>query len=165
MKAALFPKLAQYLTAQGLSRVHPDATENTARAAVAALAGLGHSEQLWSGDLHTGVQLVSVISGEKLPGVELARRAPLLAERAVALGERVKGEVQVLQLVAYDRPVPSQERSFILGKARVQPWFPLSRGQVATWIFALSEPALYATRFRGWPPELSADQLRALLAG
>jgi hypothetical protein len=28
---------------------------------------------------------------------------------------------------------------------------------------ALAEPALYAGPFRGWPEELSADQIRALL--
>ena len=86
------------------------------------------------------------------------------AERRDEDGGRAKGEVQVLQLALYDRQVPPEERQFIVENARVAPWWPLSRGRVATWVVALSEPALYAAQFRGWPQELSADQFRALLA-
>lgn len=164
MKAEFLPKLAAYLKEAGLSRVHADAIEPTARAAVAALAGLPHYEQIWVGDLRFSVQLVAVASGERVPGVEFARRAQLLRERALALSDRVKGEVQALQLAVYDRPVPPQERAFVLEKARVRSRWPLARGRVATWVVALGEPQIYPARFRGWPPELGADQLRALLS-
>jgi len=110
------------------------------------------------------VQLVVVASGERLPGVEFARRAQMLRERATSLSARVKGEVQVLQLALYERPVPAEEREFVIERAKAVPRWPLSRGRVATWVVALSEPALYAGAFRGWPEELSADQLRKLLA-
>lgn len=163
-KAELLPKIAGLLLQSGFARVHPDARETNARAAMEALAGLPSYEQLWVGDLRQGVQVVALASGERLPGVELARRAPLLAERARALSARVKGQVQVLQLVAYDRPVPRQERDFVLGKARVAGFLPFTRGKVATWILALAEPALHTARLRGWPAELGADQLRALVA-
>ncbi|HET9751720.1 MAG TPA: hypothetical protein VFP52_02115, partial [Myxococcales bacterium] len=59
--------------------------------------------------------------------------------------------------------VSVHERELVLSTARVAAWWPLARGRVVTWIAALSEPALYAGKFRGWPEELSADQLRALL--
>jgi hypothetical protein len=72
--------------------------------------------------------------------------------------------VQVLQLAVYERPVPPEERDFVVEKARAASRWPLARGRVATWVVALTEPALYAGAFRGWPPELSADQLRTLLA-
>jgi hypothetical protein len=163
MKAAWLRKLEQVLTGAGLTRVHPESIEPTARAAVEALAGLPHYEQIWTGDLHTTVQIVVVASGERVPGVEFARRAQLLRKRAVSLSARVKGEVQVLQLALYERAVPPEEREFVLEKARVAARWPLARGRVATWVFALAEPALYAGPFRGWPQELSADQLRALL--
>jgi len=163
MKGAWLRKLEQYLATAGLTRVHPESAEPTARAAVEALAGLPHYEQIWAGDLQTTVQLVAVASGERLPGVEFARRAQLLRERAMSLSTRVKGEVQVLQLALYERAVPAEEREFVIEKGKAAPRWPLSRGRVATWVVALSEPALYAGVFRGWPEELSADQLRRLL--
>jgi hypothetical protein len=163
MKSAFQRKLEQFLTTAGLTRVHPEAIEPTARAAVEALAGLPHYDQVWSGDLETTVQIVVVASGERVPGVEFARRAQMLRERAASLSTRVKGEVQVLQLALYERPVPAEEREFVLEKARVAPRWPLARGRVATWIVSLSEPALHASLFRGWPERLAADQLRALL--
>jgi len=52
----------------------------------------------------------------------------------------------------------------VVEKARFTPRWPLAIGRVATWVVALAEPALYAGPFRGWPEELSADQIRALLA-
>ncbi len=156
--------LAGYLQQAGLARVHPDAVEPTAREALGFLAGVPHYEQLWSGDLRLSVQLVAVAFGERVPGVEFARRAKQLADRADALHAKVSGDVQVLQLAVYERPVPAQERDFVVQKARVQPWWPLASGQVATWIVSLSEPAVHAGRFKGWPPELSADQLRALIS-
>jgi hypothetical protein len=164
MKGPWLRKLEQFLATVGLARVHPESAEPTARAAVEALAGLPHYEQIWAGDLETTVQLVVVASGERLPGVEFARRAQMLRDRAVTLSTRVKGEVQVLQLALYERSVPEEEREFVLEKARVASRWPLSRGRVATWVIALAEPALYAGLFRGWPAELSADQLRRLLS-
>ena len=164
MKADFLNALAGYLQQAGLARVHADAVEPTARAAMEALAGLPLYEQLWTGDLGSSVQLLAVASGERVPGVEFARRAQLLRERALAMALKVKGQVQALQLAVYDRPVPQQERDFVLQKARVQPWWPLARGQVATWVVALAEPEVHAGRFRGWPPELSRDQLRALIS-
>lgn len=164
MKGTWLRKLEQYLDAAGLTRVHPESIESTARAAVEALAGLPHFEQIWAGDLHTSIQLVVVASGDRVPGVEFARRAQLLRERAASLGARVKGKVQVLQLALYDRAVPPEERDFVVEKALVAARWPLAHGRVATWVVALAEPALYAGAFRGWPQELSADQLRALLA-
>ena len=163
MKGSWLRKLEQFLIAAGLTRVHPESTESTARAAVEALAGLPHYEQIWAGDLSTTVQLLVVASGERLPGIEFARRAQLLRERAVSLSARVKGEVQVLQLALYERGVPMDEREFVLEKAKVAARWPLARGRVATWVVALSEPALYSGPFRGWPEELSADQIRKLL--
>jgi hypothetical protein len=93
--------------------------------------------------------------------VELARRAQLLGQRARTLSERARGKVQVLQLAIYERPVPDQERSFVLDKARIAPL--IGRGRVATWIYSLSEPRLYPSKLRGLPPELAADRLSALL--
>jgi hypothetical protein len=163
MKVAWLRKLEQYLSMSGLTRVHPESVEPTARAAVESLAGLPHYEQIWAGDLETTVQLLVVASGERLPGVEFARRAQMLRDRATTLSTRVKGEVQVLQLALYERSVPAEEREFVVEKARVASRWPLSRGRVATWVVALAEPALYAGLFRGWPELLSADQLRRLL--
>jgi hypothetical protein len=163
MRDGFLSRLDEYLRLAGLSRVHPESSEPTVRSAVEALAGLPHFEQFWAGDLRLSLQIIAVASGERLPGVEFARRAQLLRERAAALGHRLKAEVQVLQLALYDRPVSAEERQFVVEKARVAPWWPLARGRVATWVVALSEPALYAGPFRGWPHELSADQLRALL--
>jgi len=164
MKGAWLRKLEQYLAGKGLIRVHAESSEPNARAAVEALAALPHYEQIWVGDLHTSVQLVVVASGERLPGVEFARRAQLLQERAVALGGRVNGEVQVVQLAVYERPVPPEERQFVVQKARIASRWPFARGRVATWVVALAEPGIHAGELRGWPPELSADQLRTLLA-
>lgn len=163
MKSTWLAKLENHLGAAGLVRVHADAVEPTARAALAAMAGLPHYELLWAGDLRLSFQVVAVASGERIAGVEFARRAQLLRERAVALSKRVAGEVQVLQLALYERAVPQQEREFVLGKARVASVWPLARGRVATWIVSLSERTLHAGAFRGWPQELAADQLRALL--
>jgi hypothetical protein len=87
-----------------------------------------------------------------------------LRERASSLSTRVNGDVQVLQLALYDRPVPEEERAYVLEKASFSPWWPLARGRVATWVVTFSEPALHAAPFRGWPEQLSADQLRALVA-
>jgi len=164
MRSEFLAKLGRYLADSGLSRVHADAVEPTARAALAALAGVPHYEQIWAGDLRLSVQVIAIASGERVQGADFARRAQLLRQRAVSLSDRVAGEVQVLQLVLYDRPVSVHERELVLSTARVAPWWPLARGRVVTWIAALSEPALYTTRFRGWPDELSADQLRALIA-
>jgi hypothetical protein len=163
MRAAFQRKLEEFLRTAGLTRVHPEAMEPTARAAVEALAGLPHYDQVWSGDLETSVQVVVVASGERVPGVEFARRAQMLRERGASLSTRIKGEVQVLQLALYERPVAAEERDLVLEKARVAPRWPLARGRVATWVVSLSEPALHASPFRGWPEALSADQLRALL--
>lgn len=164
MKARYLERLAEFLHKAGLARVHADAVESTARAALAALAGLPHYEQIWVGDLRSSVQVVAVASGERVTGVEFARRAQLLHERALALSGKVSGDVQVLQLAVYDRPVAPQEHKFVLEKARVMSWWPFARGRVATWVVALAGPQLYAGRFRGWPAELSADQVGALLS-
>jgi hypothetical protein len=150
-------KLEPHLTSAGLSRVHPDATEPAARAAMAALAGLPHAEQVWA----SAVQLVVIVYGERIPGVELAKRAHLLDQRARALSERVTGTVQVLQLALYERPVPAEERAFVVDKARVAPLF--GRGRVGTWVVSLSEKALYTSKLRGIPSELASDKLSALL--
>jgi hypothetical protein len=154
----LLTRLSAHLQeSAGLSRVHPDTTEPAARAALAALAGLPSSEQVWA----SAIQLVVIVSGERLPGVELAKRAHLLAQRAKTLSERARGKVQVLQLAVYERPVPDAERAFVLDKARVAPL--IGRGRVGTWIYSLSESRLYPSKLRGLPTELSADQLSTLL--
>jgi hypothetical protein len=163
VKADFLNKLDAHLQTSGLTRVHAESSEPTARAAVEALAGLPHFDQVWAGDLRLSLQIVVVASGDRVPRVEFARRAHLLRQRAASLSGRAKGEVQVLQLALYDRQVPPEERQFVVENARVAPWWPLSRGRVATWVVALAEPALYAAQFRGWPQELSPDQFRALL--
>jgi hypothetical protein len=150
-------KLDPHLSAAGLARVHPDTTDPSARAAGAALAGLPHAEQIWA----SAVQIVVVVFGERIPGVELARRAQLLDQRARSLSVRARGRVQVLQLALYERPVPAEERAFVLEKGRVAPLF--GRGRVGTWVVSLSERKIYASKLRGLPAELSADQLGALL--
>jgi hypothetical protein len=154
----LFTRLAAHLQEKaGLARVHPDTTDPEARAVLAGLAGLPSSEQVWA----SAVQIVAIVSGERLPGVELARRAQQLAQRAKTLSERARGKVFVLQLAVYERPVPDEERAFILSQARSAPLFAKSR--VATFIYSLSESKLYSTKLRGLPPELSADTLSSLL--
>lgn len=163
-KQALLGRLSAHFLQHGLVRLHPDAVEPVARAALAALAGLPHYEQLWVGELHPGAQLIAVASGERLPGVEFARRAELLAQRAEALRDRVKGPVQALQLAVYERAVPTQELDFVLSRGRRAAFLPFARGKVATWVFALDQPALHAKKFRGWAAELSAPELRKLLA-
>src|SRR5207248_1488396 len=110
-----------------LTRVHAESTEPTARAAVEALAGLPHFDQVWAGDLRLSLQIVVVASGDRVPGVEFARRAHLLRQRAASLSGRAKGEVQVLQLALYDRQVPPEERQFVVENARVAPWWPPAR--------------------------------------
>ena len=162
-KKALLARLVAHFTQYGLVRVHPDATEPVARAALLALAGLPQYEQIWVGDLHPGAQLVLVASGERLPGVEFARRVELVAQRAEALRARVKGPVQALQLALYDRQVPTQELDFVLSRAQRGGLLPFARDKVATWVFAMAEPALHANKFRGWAQELSAPELCKLL--
>jgi hypothetical protein len=162
-KQDLYARLSALLEQSGLSRVHPDATQPTARLALEALAGLPPYEQIWAGDLNSSVQIVAVASGERLPGVELARRALLLAERGAALSLRVKGFVQAVQLVVYERAIAPQELSFVLSKARVAAALPFARGKVATWLISVSEPAVHAKKLRGWPVELSPPELRKLL--
>lgn len=163
MKSDLLPRLDTFFSTAGLSRVHPETNEPTARAVLSALAGLPHHEQLWAGDLHLTVQVVVVTSAERLPGAEMARRAAVLGRRAAVLSGKVKGQVQVLQLALYDRHVPPEERNFVVAKGRVGSFWPWTRSKVATWVYALSEPALYASPFRGWPSELADGPLRTLL--
>ena len=109
------------------------------------------------------IALIAVASGARLTGVELVRRAELLAERVGALKDRVNGPVQALQLVVYERPVPAQEREFVLEEARKAGLFPLARSRVASWVFSLADLTLHANRFPGWPAELGAAELRKLL--
>jgi hypothetical protein len=157
-RADFLTRLAAHLHDQaGLVRVHPDSTDPDARAALAALAGLPSSDQVWA----SAVQIVAIVSGERLTGVEMARRAKLLCERAKSLSTRARAKVQVLQLAVYERPVPGEERSFVLDKARIAPLF--GRGRVATWICALDEAKLYSSKLRGVPAELAADRLSSLL--
>ena len=162
-KRELLDRLAELLTAKGLTRVHPDTAEPVAHAAGLALAVLPHYEQLWAGDLGSAVALVAVASGERLAGHELVRRKDLLAERLGGLQTRVNAPVQALQLVLYERPVPEQERDFVLREAKKGSLLPLGRSKVATFLFALSEPALHSSRFPGWPDDLGAQELRKLL--
>jgi hypothetical protein len=162
-KALLLKRLEPLMTAAGMSRVYPETPDPTAHSASLALAGLPHYEDLWAGDMGNVVALVAVASGARLTRVELARRAELLAERVTAMKDRVKAPVQALQLVVYERPLPSQERQFVLENARKVGIFPLQRARVATWVFALAELALHASRFPGWPAQLAATELRKLL--
>jgi hypothetical protein len=158
-RADFLSRLSAHLHEQaGLVRVHPDSTDPDARAALAALAGLPSSEQVWA----SAVQIVAIVSGERLTGVELARRARLLGQRARNLSERARAKVQVLQLAVYERPVPGEERSFVLDKARIAPLF--GRGRVATWIYALGESQFYSSKLRGVPAELSAERLASLVS-
>ena len=162
-KAQLLARLAPLLTAAGMSRVYPETPDHAAHAASLALAGLPHYEDLWAGDLGEVVALIAVASGARLTGAELVRRAELLAQRVGAMKDRVNGPVQALQLVVYERPVPAQEREFVLEQARKAGRFPLARARVATWVFALAELALHASRFPGWPAQLGSTELRKLL--
>ena len=162
-KAQLLARLDPLLTAAGMSRVYPEAPDPAAYAASLALAGLPHYDDLWAGDLGEVVALIAVASGARLTGADLVRRAEMLAERVAAMKERVNGPVQALQLVVYERPVPPQEREFVLDQARKAGLFPLARARVATWVFALAELALHATRFPGWPAQLGSTELRKLL--
>jgi hypothetical protein len=162
-KAQLLARLDPLLTAAGMSRVYPEARDPAAYAASLALAGLPHYDDLWAGDLGEVVALIAVASGARLTGADLVRRAEMLAERVAAMKDRVNGPVQALQLVVYERPVPAQEREFVLDQARKAGVFPLARARVATWVFALGELALHATRFPGWPAQLGSTELRKLL--
>jgi len=162
-KAELLARLTPMMIAAGMARVYPETPDRTAYAASLALAGLPHYDDLWAGDMGNVIALVAVASGARLTGVELARRAELLAKRVAAMKDRVKGPVQALQLVVYERPVPAEERQFVLENARKVPILPLQRPRVATWVFALTELALHANRFPGWPPQLAAAELRKLL--
>ncbi len=152
-KAQFLARLDPLLTAAGMSRVYPEARDPAAYAASLALAGL----------LGEVVALIAVASGARLTGADLVRRAEMLAERVAAMKDRVNGPVQALQLVVYERPVPAQEREFVLDQARKAGVFPLARARVATWVFALGELALHATRFPGWPAQLGSTELRKLL--
>jgi len=162
-KRELLERLGALLTAKGLSRVHPDTSDPVAHAAGLALAGLPHYEQLWAGDLGTAVALIAVASGERLAGHELVRRKDLLAERLGGLRARVNAPAQALQLVLYERPVPPEERDFVLKEAKKGGLLPIGRSKVATFLFALAEPALHSSRFPGWPEDLGATELRKLL--
>ena len=162
-KAELLARLEPLMTGAGMARVYPETPDHTAHAASLALAGLPSYDDLWAGDMGNVIALVAVASGARLTGVELARRADLLAKRVAAMKDRVKGPVQALQLVVYERPVPAEERQYVLENARKVPVLPLQRPRVATWIFALAELALHASRFPGWPPPLAAVELRKLL--
>src|SRR6266852_2432050 len=139
-KAQFLARLDPLLTAAGMSRVYPETRD--------------------PGEV---VALIAVASGARLTGADLVRRAEMLAERVAAMKDRVNGPVQALQLVVYERPVPAQEREFVLDQARKAGVFPLARARVATWVFALGELALHATRFPGWPAQLGSTELRKLL--
>ncbi|HYV65625.1 MAG TPA: hypothetical protein VE964_05240 [Myxococcales bacterium] len=162
-KAQFLARLDPLLTAAGLSRVYPESPDSAAHAASLALAGLPHYEELWAGDLGEVIVLIAVASGARLTGADLVKRAELLSERVAAMKDRVNGPVQALQLVVYERPVPPQERDFVLEQARKAGIFPLARARVATWVFALAELALHASRFPGWPAQLGATELRKIL--
>ncbi len=162
-RSAFFRKVEARARELGLWRVHPDATEPVARAVLEALAGLPAFEQLHAGDLRAGLTVLALVSGERVPGVEVARRAQLLHERLAGLAERRGGLISALQLVAYERAVPQEERGFVLSQARCVPLF-FGRSRVASWVAALAEPAVYAKRLPGWPPELAAPALNELAA-
>jgi hypothetical protein len=162
-KAQLLARLDPLLTAAGLSRVYPESPDPAAHAASLALAGLPHYEDMWAGDLREVIALIAVASGARLTGADLVKRAELLGERVAAMKDRVNGPVQALQLVVYERPVPPQERDFVLEQARKAAIFPLARARVATWVFSLAELALHTSRFPGWPAQLGATELRKIL--
>jgi hypothetical protein len=162
-KRQLLARLAPLLSEKGLARVNPDAPDFVAHAASLALAGLPHYEEIWAGDMGSLVSVIAVASGERIAGVDLVRRKDLLAERLTGLEDRVRAPALALQLVLYERPVPPQERDFVLREARKGGLLPLGRSRVATWVFALDEIALHATRFPGWPDGVGAAELRKLL--
>jgi hypothetical protein len=161
-KRELLERLGALLTAKGLSRVHPDTSDPVAHAAGLALAGLPHYDQLWR-RLGTAVAVVAVASGERLAGHEFVRRKDLLAERLAGLRTRVSAPAQALQLVLYERAVPPEERDFVLREAKKGGFLPIGRSKVATFLFALAEPALHSSRFPGWPDDLGPTELRKLL--
>jgi hypothetical protein len=162
-KRQLLERLGPLLSANGLSRVSPDATEFVAHAASLALAGLPHYEEIWAGDMGSLVSVIAVASGERIAGVDLVRRKDLLAERLAGIEDRVRIPAQALQLVLYERAIPQQERDYVLREARKGGLLPMGRARVATWMFALDEIALHATRFPGWPESIGAGELRKLL--
>jgi hypothetical protein len=162
-KRELLARLGELLTVKGLARVHPDTSDPVAHAVGLALAGLPYYDQVWAGDLGSAIALIAVASGDRIGGDELVRRKDLLAERLAGLRERVNAPAQALQLVLYERAVPPEEREFVLREARKGSLFPLGRSKVATFLFALAEPALHSSRFPGWPEDLGAQELRKLL--
>jgi len=162
-KRDLLARLGELLTAKGLSRVHPDTSDPVAHAVGLALAGLPHYEEMWAGDLGSAIAVIAVASGERIAGNDLVRRKDLLAERLASLRERVNAPAQALQLVLYERPVPPEEREFVLREAKKGGLLPLGKAKVATFLFALAEPALHASRFSGWPEDLGPQELRKLL--
>jgi hypothetical protein len=162
-KRDLLARLGELLTAKGLSRVHPDTSDPVAHAVGLALAGLPYYDQIWAGDVGATIALIAVASGERVAGNELVRRKDLLAERLAGLRERVNAPAQALQLVLYERAVPPEEREFVLREAKKGGVFPLGRSRVATFLFALAEPALHSSRFPGWPEDLGPQELRKLL--
>ena len=162
-KAQLLARLDPLLTAAGMSRVYPEAPEPAAHTASLALAGLPPYDDVWAGDLGEMVALIAIASGARLTGADLVKRAQMLAERVAAMRNRVRAPVQALQLVVYEQPVPAQERDFVLEQARKVGLLPMARARVATWVFALEELALYASRFPGWPAPLGSTELRKLL--
>ena len=162
LKADFLPGLAKLLADSGLVRVHPDAGDATSRAALETLAGLPGYEQVHAGDHDRHVVLLCLLPAERLVGVEVARRAQLLFERALVLAERRGAPVAALQLAVYERDVPAQERSFVVSQARRVRLFT-RRARVATWVVALGEPALHHKRLPGWPAALSPQAISALL--
>jgi hypothetical protein len=162
-RATLLSRLSGLLEGRlGFARVNPDAADPVARAAVEALAGLPGYDLAFAG-YQRGVALVACLSGDRLPGVELERRAELLFGRTRVLSERLDARVAALQLAVYERPVPAKEREHVLSRARRLPFLGFGKARVSTWLFALDEPALHAAPYPGWPPELSVEELRQLL--
>jgi hypothetical protein len=160
-KAQFIAGLDELAARQQVARIHPDASEPTARAVLEALAGLPHYEALYAGEVGSYVVVLTLASGERVTGDEMARRSQLLFERAKVLAERRNAPVAVLQLAVYERPVPEAEASYVVAHGRKVPLVS-RKAQVGTWIVSLSEPAVHARNLRGWPAELSADVLRAL---
>ena len=162
IKADVLPGLTRLLAEGGLTRVHPDAGDATSRAALETLAGLPSYEQVHAGDHERHVVLLCLLSAERLVGVEVARRAQLLFERALVLSERRGAPVVALQLAIYERDLPAQERSFVVSQARRVRLFT-RRARVGTWAMALAEPALHHKRLPAWPAALGPQAMSALL--